>query len=181
MIAEDCSTDNTLEICTRYKELYPDVITLVAHEKNRVTTEFHVGSRTLPMNTSQFCDGDDYWIDRKKLQRMTDFMDKHPDFAICFHRVNYYEEDGSKKFIKRWTKQITDIKTLPEELHNNSSSLFRRVTTHKCPNGLVRLTYVIMPCMLNAQHGKDILFQTSHGSIPQTQQRNMGREIPIKS
>lgn len=48
VIAEDCSTDNTLEICTRYKELYPDIITLVAHEKKHgITTEFHVGSRTL--------------------------------------------------------------------------------------------------------------------------------------
>ena len=163
VIAEDCSTDNTLEICTRYKELYPDVITLVAHEKNRgLQRNFMSAHEHCTGEYIAICDGDDYWIDRKKLQRMTDFMDKHPDFAICFHRViNYYEEDGSKSLSNGGQKQITDIKDLARGNYiTNSSSLFRRNYYPQVPEwfGQINLCDYAMH-MLNAQHGKIYYFK----------------------
>ena len=34
------------------------------------------------------CEGDDYWIDEKKLQKQVSFLESNPDYSLCFHSVN---------------------------------------------------------------------------------------------
>lgn len=34
------------------------------------------------------CEGDDFWTDSSKLQMQTDFLKCHPDYSMCFHRVD---------------------------------------------------------------------------------------------
>ena len=48
-----------------------------------------------------FLDGDDYWCDPHKLQRQVDFLDAHPDCALCAHRVEYLEDDGTRELSPR--------------------------------------------------------------------------------
>lgn len=33
------------------------------------------------------CEGDDYWINSKKLQKQVDFMETNPDYSMCFHNA----------------------------------------------------------------------------------------------
>lgn len=37
------------------------------------------------------CEGDDYWIDKLKLQKQVTFLENNPSFIICFH--NFYVKD----------------------------------------------------------------------------------------
>lgn len=163
VIAEDCSTDNTLDICIRYKNLYPDIITLIKHEKNAgLQRNFMDAHQHCIGEYIAICDGDDYWISQYKLQRMTDFMDVHPDFAICFHRViNYYEEDGSKSLSNGGQKQICNITDLAQSnFITNSSSLFRRNYYQEVPEWFAQISLCDYAMhMLNAQHGKIFYFK----------------------
>jgi glycosyltransferase involved in cell wall biosynthesis len=34
-----------------------------------------------------FCEGDDYWIDREKLEKQINFLEQHPDYSMCFHKA----------------------------------------------------------------------------------------------
>lgn len=39
------------------------------------------------------CEGDDYWIDRHKLQKQVDFLEAHPDYQLVFHNAIVHYED----------------------------------------------------------------------------------------
>ena len=43
------------------------------------------------------CEGDDYWIDSRKLQRQYDFMESHPDFSLCCHNAIVSFENKDKR------------------------------------------------------------------------------------
>lgn len=95
-IGEDCSSDNTRQICIDYKNRFPDNITLLLNTENCLTKNV---SNTLNacLNSGakylMICEGDDYWIDEKKIQKQIEFLETHPEYSSCFHRV--YELTGS--------------------------------------------------------------------------------------
>jgi len=84
LIADDCSTDNTVGIIREYKEKYPDTIILL-------TTPTNLGSlknsnrlfRRIKTKYFTFIDGDDYWLNEKHLQIQVDFLESHPEYVIC--------------------------------------------------------------------------------------------------
>lgn len=84
VIGEDCSTDKTREICLKYKEKYPQLIRLAFPEKNLGMMGNWI--HTITSCTGKYvaiCEGDDYWIDKHKLQKQIDFLEKHPNFSLC--------------------------------------------------------------------------------------------------
>lgn len=156
IIGEDRSTDRTYEICKFYQERYPQLIKVIQHEQNLGYQRNYM--ETYRHCTGEYiavCDGDDYWFDKHKLQRMTDFLDTHSQFAICFHRViNYYEKDGSKSLSNGHQKAVTTILDLARSNYiTNSSTVFRRYYP-EMPEWLASFTscdYALH--LLNAQHG----------------------------
>lgn len=98
VIGEDCSTDNTLEICKEYASKYPDKITLLPSDKNRGMLPNFL--RTLDACDGQYVallEGDDYWTDETKAQQQINFLDQNLDFTICFHNTLEQHEDKSKE------------------------------------------------------------------------------------
>ena len=93
VIGEDCSTDNTRKICEKYANRYPSVKLLESKKNLGLVKNW---KRVLTHCTGEYiamCEGDDYWTDPLKLQRQVDFLDKNPDFTLCFHNRNYQKGD----------------------------------------------------------------------------------------
>lgn len=83
VIGEDCSTDNTRQICIDYKEKFPDKIRLLLPNNNLGINEN--GLQTLKACTGKYialCEGDDYWTDPYKLQKQVDFLEAHLDYGM---------------------------------------------------------------------------------------------------
>ncbi len=98
IIADDCSTDGTVEILQKYKKQHPELITLMLQKKNVGPEANWLGL----MNEAKseyvlYAEGDDYFSDPQKLQRQVDFLKVHKDFSLCFHPVTVTYEDGSRK------------------------------------------------------------------------------------
>ena len=97
IIGEDCGTDNTLNILKAYQKKYPKKIVVLVADKN-LGIELNL-LKTVKACTAKYiaiCDGDDYWIDDKKLQKQVDFLEKHQDYGtVTTLRYNLFEYDKS--------------------------------------------------------------------------------------
>lgn len=100
VIGEDCSKDATRSIIKSYSDRYPGRFRLLLHEKNvGMIPNF---CQTLSACSGEYvaiCEGDDYWIDSKKLQFQIDFLESNPDFSVCFHSI-YELVDGKQELLK---------------------------------------------------------------------------------
>ncbi|MBL8356229.1 MAG: glycosyltransferase [Delftia acidovorans] len=86
VVGEDCSQDGTAEILSDYAERFPGKIHAIFNTSN-------IGMIQNAMRTHELCrgkyiascEGDDYWTDPEKLQKQVDFLEKNPDYVLCFH------------------------------------------------------------------------------------------------
>lgn len=94
IVADDCSTDKTREILQKYKNEYPNIIELILNEKNigSLANSNQIFSN-LKSKYFIFLDGDDYWIDEKMLQKMSDFLDNNENYSMVGGNTYYLKND----------------------------------------------------------------------------------------
>ena len=91
IIHDDASTDGTQEILKEYEEKYPGKFRMIYEDSNQWSKGRKIFREILlPMARGKyiaFCEGDDYWIDRNKLQKQKDFLDQHEDCVCVAHNA----------------------------------------------------------------------------------------------
>lgn len=90
LIHDDASTDGTGAIIREYAKRCPEVMKPILQTENQYSKGFTniSGTFNFPRARGRYiamCEGDDYWTDEKKLQMQVDYMEGHPDCALCFH------------------------------------------------------------------------------------------------
>ena len=95
IIHDDASTDGTTDIVQKY----PDIILPILQKENqysknpnniRTAIDSRINGKYIAI-----CEGDDYWTDPLKLQKQVDFLEKHPNYSMCFHQAVRHYQDGS--------------------------------------------------------------------------------------
>lgn len=83
VIADDVSTDGTVDILMEYQKRHPDIIEVRTNEKNMgcLANSNRVFDK---LDCEYFCllDGDDYWVGEDHLQKQVDLLDSHPEYSI---------------------------------------------------------------------------------------------------
>ena len=95
ILGEDCSSDNTLEICKQYAERYPMHITLIASAENVGWRENY--RRCVEAARGKyiaFCDGDDYWCDANRLAEQVALMEQNGRVGLCYTLAERRDERG---------------------------------------------------------------------------------------
>ena len=121
IVHDDASTDNSAAIIREYEAKYPDIFRPIYETENQYSK--HDGSLGRIMNEAvaatgakyiAMCEGDDYWTDPYKLQKQVDFMEIHPECAVCFHPVMVHDQQTGDEYPDTLTKvpQITTINDL---------------------------------------------------------------------
>ncbi len=91
IIHDDASTDSTADIIREYEKKYPNIIKPIYQTENQYSQDVDIYKDfLLPRIRGRyvaFCEGDDFWTDRQKLQKQFDFMEAHAECAICVHKV----------------------------------------------------------------------------------------------
>lgn len=80
VIHDDASTDNTAKILKNYAEQYPKLIFPIWQEENQYSRGVKIyPSCVWPKARGKYialCEGDDHWIDSRKLQNQMNFIEK---------------------------------------------------------------------------------------------------------
>lgn len=112
IVGDDCSTDKTREILLQYKAQNPDKVVLHFQEKNvGVNRNDYDLIHLAKGKYIAWCDGDDYWLTRDKLQKQVDILDNNSSFScVHTHWVDSYEIDGKKRNFtiqqKQWEREL---------------------------------------------------------------------------
>ncbi|MGB8644431.1 MAG: glycosyltransferase [Anaerolineae bacterium] len=159
VIGEDCSTDRTREIVLDFQRRYPDKIRLLLRDRN-------LGMQRNFLDTLRACrgkyiawlEGDDYWLGTDKLQKQADFLDSHPDYAICFHSVSILNEGHVVEpylWNELWKKNTFTLEELlVADFIPSCSAMFRNGLTPELPDRFFQLGHSDWPIfVLIARHG----------------------------
>lgn len=159
VIGEDCSTDNTRAIVRDYGARHPERIRLLLPERNQgAHANFRATYEACRGQYIALCEGDDYWTDPHKLQKQVEFLEAHPECALCFHDVMIVDEtqdieprcypnlDPGKQY------RLEDL--LRQDFIPTCSTMYRQGTSHELPPWFYSLPMGDWPLhILNAEHG----------------------------
>ena len=105
ILGDDGSSDGTYELLLEWKEKYPDVFVvlqmprdkdkkyepIIRASNNRCNMLKHARGKYVT-----YLDGDDYYINDKKLQMQYELLEAHPDCAACGHNITMLWEKTRK-------------------------------------------------------------------------------------
>ena len=87
LVHDDACTDGTAAIIREYAQKYPDIIKPIYQTVNQYSQGVDLGTLMCSLAHGKYvalCEGDDCWVDERKLQKQVDYMESHPGCALCF-------------------------------------------------------------------------------------------------
>ena len=98
VIADDCSTDGTLDVVARYEAEHPGVIRVLRSDRNQKLFR-NVLRAYADLKTPYFCvlDPDDFWSSDRIVQEALAFLSARPDFTIYSSNCRVLEPDGRER------------------------------------------------------------------------------------
>lgn len=137
IIADDASTDNTQAIISEYAQKHPSIIKPILRRKNVGVVDNLIDA----MNHSTgdylaLCEGDDYWTDPEKIRIQYDFMEKHPDYSVCFHRVQVITEGETENTLFPPVSTRLDLTTgglIDGNFIQTNTVMYRKMHKYKTP------------------------------------------------
>ncbi|MFT7774896.1 glycosyltransferase [Roseateles sp.] len=140
VIHDDASTDGTADIIRAWQQRYPNIIRPILQTQNQLSQE----SRrpfdfALAASRGEFiacCEGDDYWIEPRKLQRQVSLLIANPDLSCTAHNYYLFHEAGAA--VRLWSAGGRDFRLSRQQLMSVEMlvwglSLVFRKTFNKLP------------------------------------------------
>ena len=152
ILVNDGSTDNSADICVRYRDMYPDNVIYVEKENGGVSSARNKGIEYIEGKYTTFLDSDDKW-DVSAFDKAYDFFEKHydeTDAVAC--RVKRFEAQHSYHMLDYKFNAGTRIADLndPEEYYSIQTLIAPLVIKSEAINDLRFDTRIII--------GEDTIF-----------------------
>jgi glycosyltransferase involved in cell wall biosynthesis len=160
LVSDDYSTDATRQILTHYQQQHPDKIRLLLNEQNLgMHQNFCQAFFACTGQYIAMLEGDDYWTSSEKLQKQVNFLDRHPDFSLCFHDSWVVHEKGQWDDRQYCPEDLEAFPTLERLFAVNfiptAAVMYRRGVVRELPKGLFTLKMMDWPLhLLHAQQGQ---------------------------
>lgn len=125
LIHDDASTDGTQEVIRRWQQRYPQIIKPLLQAENQKSKGVRPFELLLARARGQYvatCEGDDFWVERGKLQKQVGFLMQHPDVSCSAHNYQHFIE--SSVTVRRWSRIGRDIFLSPRQLMSSQFLLW---------------------------------------------------------
>ena len=129
VIRDDASTDGTRDLIAYYMQHYPRIIRARIYDEN----QFRLGRRPsddwIGLTCGQyvaFCEGDDFWIDRDKLQDQVAQLQRHPDCVISVAGTLWYNVPDDTLQEKGLVADERVHDGIPPQYHHTSTCVIER-------------------------------------------------------
>lgn len=128
VLRDDASTDGTQEVLRRYADLYPGLVRLELLPENRWLT--HGGwlldaERLAPTRYVAICEGDDFWVDRDKLQRQVEALEADASVVLCVSGSLVVEVASGQEQRTGLFETPFTYRGLPHHYHHTSTFVIR--------------------------------------------------------
>lgn len=99
IVNDDASTDGTAEVIRSFEPAFGGRLRALCRTENGWSRGVHPWfDATFPLVRGKYvalCEGDDYWLDPRKLARQVEYLEAHPDCgAVHTDYLEYHEETG---------------------------------------------------------------------------------------
>jgi glycosyltransferase involved in cell wall biosynthesis len=145
VVADDHSTDSTLAIIGKYRADNKNIRVLPSEHNVGITRNYQRGFAACRGEYIAVLEGDDFWISPNKVKSLAEFLDQHPDCALCFHRFLRHDE-GTDRFTAYPTVETTTDYTLTASqlasgnfIGNFSTCMYRRAIIERLDPSLFAL------------------------------------------
>ncbi len=135
VVHDDASTDSTAIIIHKYEVRFPHILKPIYETENQLSKADGSLTRIICHAVrGQYvavCEGDDFWTDPTKLQKQYDYMEQHPECALCTHNTIMHNlQTGVDHPFFDWTEEV-HVLSLEEIFfgwHVHTSSYFCKKT-----------------------------------------------------
>lgn len=139
IISDDFSPDDTESLVkNKIKEIHSNIsIKYVRHEKNiGMMNNFDFAYNQCNGTYVAICEGDDYWSDKKKLQKQVDFLEKNSEYVLCFHNAEVLYENSKERrlFVEKYEKDDYSANDILREWYIPTASMVFRNIPEKLPD-----------------------------------------------
>ena len=163
IVHDDASTDGTSDIVREYAEKYPEIIVPILEKENVYSKKDGTLDRIMAQacigKYVAICEGDDYWTDPYKLQKQVDYMEAHPECALCYG--NFYK-----------------VRNEDYEHPAENTPLYRK-QNRELPEGKGQLFYSILKGRVDAQTMTMMYRRSSFEAIAPNIHTFMMGDIPL--
>jgi glycosyltransferase involved in cell wall biosynthesis len=111
IISDDSSDDGTSDLIREYARLHKKLITPIIRRQNIGQWQNLRESLSLAKGKYiAYCEGDDFWTDKNKLQKQFDFLEKNPSTSLVWTDIDIFHEKSGlyqrgifeNNFLKRY-------------------------------------------------------------------------------
>ncbi|MCI0667984.1 MAG: glycosyltransferase [Methylococcaceae bacterium] len=142
LIGEDDSDDRTRETCRRYLEKHPDRISLILNDRrNNIKIDGKPSGRfnficLLAAARGKYiaiCEGDDYWVDVRQIEKLTQALERDTNCALAFTNARMESDSGiagGPELKRRFCRDLSRQDLALGARVPTRASLFRNVFKH---------------------------------------------------
>jgi glycosyltransferase involved in cell wall biosynthesis len=95
IVSDDASSDQTSSIITTYKNKFPDIVIININLQNQgIVANYLMALSSCTGKYICLLGGDDFWIDKNKIQSQVDFLEMNTDFGMAYTNYKIVDENS---------------------------------------------------------------------------------------